>query len=415
MLITLAAATLGLALADCPAPESQPATAPFAVATSAPGTVVLELRISETTDSERVLQLLAVLTARDLPATLLVDPRAAEQHRAVLAAARGGGHEVGLLLPFDATSNTAQTGMLAFEAWWGRIRRGKKALRRAGGGSPATVALAPATIEAEVAAEQSGMRAVLSLDPGRKELSRRVKLGDEPGRARFLTPGPYGDACGALLPAWTPQAFDRATRAAAGQPGRIALPVAGSDPDLLARWLDTVLRTSETRVVAARRATLLPARQTAVAPPPPPGRPVDAEMWTEAAARLAVGGRLPRVLPGSLNLTEAFVALATVAASETPLQTLRLGSAGPPADVARSSLPAEGVTLEEAAVRETARDLAPALQRAVPAFVAVGEHSLTSAEFLVVLARLQRGQPLVAVPATSPDPYAPGAGWGRSQ
>ena len=414
MLTLLAAVGVAVAAAACPPLGPQDPQAPFAVQAAAPGTVVLELRLAEATDPAAALSLLAVLTDRGLPGTVLVDPRAAAAHSEVLDAARSGGHEVGLLLPFDSTSNTAQAGMLAFEAWWGRIRRGKKAIRKAGGGNPVSVALAPASIEAEVAAEQSGMRAVLSLDPGRKELSRRVKLGDEPGRARFLTPGPYGDACGALLPSWTPRAFDRASRAPAGQPGRIALPVAGADPALLARWLDTVLDGSEVRVVAARRATLLPARQAVVAPPPPPGRPVDADMWAEAAERLSKGGRLPRVLPGSLNLTEAFVALATVAASESPPQTVRLGPVGPPADVARSTLPPEGTTLSEDAVRSAARDLAPALQRAVPAFVAVGPQSLTAAEFLVVLARLERGQPLIAVPATSPDPYAPGAGWGRS-
>ncbi len=414
MLTLLVAAGLALAAADCPAPAPQAPDAAFAVQAAAPGTLVLEMRLGETTNPAAALALLEVLTERGLPGTVLVDPRAAQTHSAVLAAARSGGHEVGMLLPFDEASNTAQTGMLAFEAWWGRIRRGKKAVRRAGGGNPVSVALAPATIEAEVAAEQSGMRAVLSLDPGRKELSRRVKLGDEAGRARFLTPGPYGDGCGALLPSWTPQAFDRASRAPAGHPGRIALPLAGSNPQLLARWLDTVLEGSRARVVTARRATLLPARQAVAAPPPPPGRPVDADMWSEAAARLATGGRLPRVLPGSLNLTEAFVALATVAASEEALLTVRLGPVGPPADVARSTLNPEGISLSEEAVRSAARDLAPALKRSVPAFVVVGSQSLTAAEFLVLLARLEQGQPLVAVPATSPDPYAPGAGWGRS-
>jgi hypothetical protein len=59
-----------------------------------------------------------------------------------------------------------------------------------------------------------------------------------------------------------------------------------------------------------------------------------------------------------------------------------------------------------------ATSLLPALQSNLPSLVNVGPHTLTMGEFLIALAHLHRGEAVQARPVGSPDPYAPGGGWG---
>jgi hypothetical protein len=64
------------------------------------------------------------------------------------------------------------------------------------------------------------------------------------------------------------------------------------------------------------------------------------------------------------------------------------------------------------ALQGSAGLILPSLQGNLPSLITVGDHTLTTGEYLVALARLAVGAPIRLQPVSSPDPYAPGGGWG---
>jgi len=409
---------LGLAVAQatCPAFTPGPPDAPFRVTQPAAGTLAFEVAVPISADPRALDALLAALDARGHPATLLVDAGSPPALAASLRAAAANGHAVAVRVQADAAGPFSERSRGAYELWWRALRDDRKAVRRAVRAPVRAVALSPMTDPAELAAEQLGLRVVLPLDGGSPQRVRRVRGFDgRSGRARVLAAPLYPDGCGAALPAWTPAALDRAAHdLSPGRPTRVALPLAGADPALLGAWIDGVLAPARVVVTTAADAAAAAPSQPATAAVEPRDRPVDRAMWEAAAVRLVAGGRLPRALPGSLTLTEAFAALVQVAAASPAPETVRLPALGPPVDVARSVLPAAGVPLDPDAVRAVARDLAPRLRGAVPAMVRVGDRNLTAGEFLVVLAHIALDEPPVATAAPPPDPFGDGFGWGRS-
>lgn len=408
--------TLAVAHAACPAFSPGPADAPFRVDHPGAGTIVFEVAVPISAAPDAVEAVLAPLQARGLGATLLVDAGSPPALASTLAAAAARGNRVAVRVQEDPAGPFSERSRGAYELWWRAIRADRKAVKRAVRAPVHVVAISPLTDPAELAAEQLGLRVVLPLDGGSPQRVRRVRGFDgRAGRAWVLAAPIHPDGCGVSLPAWTPAAFDRVARdLAPGRPTRVGLPLDGAKPALLAAWIDGVLTPSGVRVASAREASASARSRPAVVPASPSDRPVDRAMWEAAAAALVLGGRLPRSLPGSLTLSEAFAALVLVAAADAPLAAVRLPSLGPPADVARSALAAPSTPLDPADVRAVARDLAPRLRGAVPAMVRVGDRNLTAGEFLVVLAQLALDQQPMAVPAPPPDPFADGFGWGRS-
>jgi hypothetical protein len=191
-------------------------------------------------------------------------------------------------------------------------------------------------------------------------------------------------------------------------------------PALLRRWADEVLRPTGAVALSPRGAAAAVPRRVALLgrpmaepppPPPPPGRALPVGDLDEAARALAGVTRLPRALPGGVTLTEAFAGLVLITADpDAPLLLPRLA---PPLESPIRTL-SSPLPLDPEALRAAARALAPSLQGSVPGLIDVGGHTLTPGELLVALADLRRGEPPVARPVGDPDPYAPGAGWGRS-
>ena len=58
--------------------------------------------------------------------------------------------------------------------------------------------------------------------------------------------------------------------------------------------------------------------------------------------------------------------------------------------------------------------LQPHLRGQVPSLISVGDHSLTAAEALKLMAKAFLGEPTVAVHVQNPQIFAEGYGWGES-
>ncbi len=342
---------LGAAHAACPIPPDAPDGALRGDALTGGG-LVLELRIDRGATAESIAALIAPLSARKLPATLLVAPEVAEALGPTLREAAKAGHEIGLLLPRAEVGPLLIGGAEAYAQWWEELRAAKKVVQKAAHAPVRVVALRPSQREAELAADQQGFRTILPLEDGaRSPVRRSAATAGQPGRARVLSPGPYPDSCGAQLPAWTPGALDRATRyGTAGAPGRVALPLAGADPALLARWLDEVLAPAQVRLLKASEVE--PGAHRRPPPLPAPGGPGPGCGHPEGRGRLPGRSRLPRTLPGGLNLTEAYAALLSAVANPGAERLPLPDSLRP--DFGRSSLPAEGRPVPAAAIRSAA-------------------------------------------------------------
>lgn len=405
---------LGTAHAACPIP---PDSADGALSSDAltGGGLVLELRIDRGATADSITALLAPLSARKLPATLLVAPEVAEALGPTLRQAAKAGHEIGLLLPRAEQGPLLIGGAEAYAQWWEELRAAKKLVQKAAHAPVRVVALRPSQREAELAADQQGFRTILPLeDRARSPVRRSAATAGQPGRARVLSPGPYPEGCGAQLPAWTPGSLDRATRyGTAGAPGRVALPLDGADPALLARWLDEVLAPAQVRLLKASEVGRV--RIAAPPPAPPPAaRDLDVATLKVAVAALPGRSRLPRTLPGGLNLTEAYAALLSAVANPGA-ERLPLPDLAPPSDFGRSSLPAEGRPVPAAAIRTAAEALLQAQPKAIPALSEVDGLALTAGEFLSLMAQVLLELPPVARPAEPPDPFGEGGGWGQSK
>jgi len=400
------------------------ATDPIAAHAPAAGTVIFEFRLAGRAPFPTAL--LKVLTDRDLPATLLVTSAWAPQHSEQLAGLSRDGHEVGYWVSIqeDLRLDRDMSAPPSLTHWVRGIRQGRRAVRQATKVPVRAIGIATLPNIAELAIEGLGFGVVLPAERTMADVPRRIgSLTSSAGRARIIGEGPYNDGCGAVLPAWTPGALDRATGAAArARWVRIALPSSPAAAPLLARWLDDVVLAQEWKVQtagAAARDMRNPLKSPPKGPTSDPSavpvsRSIHTETWTEVAQALAQADTLPRQLPGDLSPTEAFLGLTQILAGDTPPSAVVLTGLKPPVEVARTGLGTVRVPLSDAAVRHAARELLPGLKGHVPSLVSVGTQMLTAAEFLRVMALVHLSQPPEARGVADPDPFAPGGGWGES-
>ena len=212
-----------------------------------------------------------------------------------------------------------------------------------------------------------------------------------------------------------PSALDRVTLTAPSVVvARVALAPDADEARAVALWWTTTAQPADWKAWSARTAFLrLGTSQLApkVSDAPPRAQAVvNADHLLAAAQIIADAERLPRTLPGGLNLTETLVGLTAMAVDPGhPRYTIPVvDPANDPAQTMRS----EPMPLDPAELRTAAGMLLPRLDRQAPGLVTVGSNTLSAGEFLVAIAQLALDQPPVARPVRSPDPYAPGGGWG---
>jgi hypothetical protein len=374
-------------------------------------------------------------------ATFLVSANDALGLSASVRLLDGMGHEVGLL--FDAAEAFSVTKPEVLERidiarFWRRVRDDRRRLRKISGRAVRVVAVPEFPRALEVALDGLGqLSTVLLFDLDNRHAPRHiVGVNGVVGRAVVLPPGPYGEACplGSELPAWTPAAFDRVSLTLLRASNRFARPIvrmglstarwSDEAEPLLSRYRVQVLEPAGVEIVLARKVVSgvggLPTRTVRQAPTvlgTDVGRAVVSTDLSRAAAVLAAGGTLPQTLPGGLNLTEAYLALVRALAREQVPVGVQLWRLEPPAEAAPSLLPESGISLPVAEIRSLARTLEPVLLGQVPGFLEVDGRLLTAAEFLCAMARSLEADPNGVVrvePTFSPDPFAPGLGWGIS-
>jgi hypothetical protein len=393
------------------------AKAPFRAEAKPGALVALEIRLEDgSRDPSPILQ---VLTDHAVPATILVEPTVADHWSAQLSAATAHGHDVGVLIHAQRDLGVAPETILQVSVtrWWQELKQARRTVKHAAGRHPTIFAIDLPTRAAAVAFEQMRVRMVWSLDGGPDAPRRLDTSQDSAGSTKLLNAGGYGDPCGAMLPSWTPAAFDRVADATrAGWPVRVELPTAGFDGELLGRWLEAVEQ--EVRFVTGRDLAALSLPELGAgggsAPPPPRYlRRIDGASWLSAAHAIEDAWVLPRTAPGGLAPTEAFLAFALLLDADSTPASLEIGPLGPPLEVARSAL-RDPVPLPAAHVREAVKALSPATLQTVPAVVTVGDVTLTAAEFLRVMAQVVLSHDPVARVVGDPDPFAPGGGWGTS-
>ena len=235
------------------------------------------------------------------------------------------------------------------------------------------------------------------------------------GRTRVISEGIQTDSCGARLGHPSPSALDRVTRTAPSQVvSRVALGPSVDEARAVVLWWQTIAAPADWKAWSIRTAFLrlgtaqLVPKASESAPLPQAVIGLDALQL--AAASIVDHGRLPRMLPGDLTPTEAFVGLTALAANPGHARyTVPVVSA--PSDPSQSMLDAP-LALEEAALRNAAADLLTRMDRQIPGLIRVGPHTISTGECLVALAHLALGQAITARPVASPDPYAAGGGWG---
>jgi len=386
--------------------------------------------------SEPDLPLISVaqtLAAQGLPLIFLLPGDLAQAYASQLRGAIDLGHEAGLWLDMSRTWADEEGGPVPVTRlqWWAQGRAERRALRRAAGQRPRVVGLPILSFRAEPLLVDLGFRVLLPLEPMEQAQPRRALIAPGyPSRAVIVPPlrGPQPTEA-----ALDPAALDRLAHALElGELPIVRLTLLASQLDsdrlsLLSRWREQVLQPCQARILLASdapnalrgklRASSDPRTQHA---PQSSSRPLDMPQLLAAASALPLAGppgsTLPAALPGELNLTEAFLAFSLALAEPQLPERVRLGPLGPPMSSPVSVLGPAGQQLSAQAIRTTASDLAPYLKSQVPAVLRAGEHSLTAAEFLCAMAAVLMGQDRVLVlPVFSPDPYAPGLGWGASE
>ena len=385
-------------------------------APTAPARMMLEVRLAADTPTPLIDATLAPLIEAGLPVTVLVPPGWSADDPAWRLPARGV--DVGVIGTLDDIVGQPVTdpGAMSLADWRVALKSSKRAVQRATHKRATVLAVPPPTPTGEVAIDEAGFQALFLIDPGDAAAPRRARAyGGRTGRTRVVTEGAGVDACGAQLGTPLPSALDRIARVGPSQVvTRVALAPSADEARAVALWWTHTAAPAEWKAWSV--GTLyVRAGTTPLAPKPAEAPPVaQASLTTDRLAQatetITTVGRLPRVLPGDLTLTEAFVGLAAMAA-DPGHPAYPVPYVGPPPGDVRSVL--TGPTpLEEAAVRQAATALLPSLGDHLPTLVNVGAHTLTAGEFLLVLAQLQRGLAPVARPIGSPDPFAEGAGWG---
>jgi hypothetical protein len=235
------------------------------------------------------------------------------------------------------------------------------------------------------------------------------------GRARVIPEGVSTDACGARLGSPSQSALDRVTRTAPSQVvSRVALGPTVDEARSVALWWRTVAAPADwkawsIRTVFLRLGTAQLAPKVAETAPRPQAV-VEAEQLIAAARTIVASHRLPRILPGEINPTEAFVGLSALAANPGHARyTVPVVDA--PMDPSQSMLDIP-LELDEADLRTAARELLARMDRQSPGLIQVGTRTISTGEYLVALAHLALGEPIMARSIESPDPYVEGGGWG---
>ena len=412
LLTALLAATALAGTVPCTygAPAAQP------VRPEATARVFVEVRVEPDTPAAAVDATLAPLLEVGLPVTVLVPlgwPAAPDTWQPPAA-----GVDLGMLTTLDGLVGrpVADPSAMSFIDWRDALRSGRRSVQKSVGQRPKVVAMPPPPPMGEVAIDDAGFTALLLIDPGDAAVPRRsVAFGGRTGRTRVLTEGTPADPCGALLGTPVRAALDRVARVGPSQVvTRVALPPDPATARALALWWSTTAAPADWKAWSVQ-AAFLRLGNAQLAPKPTTAAPaatvtVELGRLTAAAPTLTAARRLPRVLPGDLNLTTAFAAF-TAATADPTQPAYALAPLGPPPDVARTTL-TDPIELAESDLRAAARSLLPGLTGTVPTVVEVGGHSLTNAEFLVAMAALLQGATPIARPVGHPDPYAVGAGWG---
>ncbi len=371
---------------------------------------------------------LEVLEARQLRGAVLFPvPSATGTDPSVLAmAARAGqaGHSVGVVFNEGQVPRDAQASPRP-------MKKRLKPLRQAAGGVKVVATPLP-TRGAEALMGSSGFRTILQEKGPATAIPRpAVVFEGQPRIGAVLQAGPYAGPCGTrpVADPLTPRSADRATQAIWGSARLDGVPVqrvviptgidVGEDSTVLARWLDEVLLPAQIRPTtpdAARQAALAYFRTGKVMNTNRleggGGRLVSVDEVRAAAEALADQNLLPRTLPGDLSLTEAFLAFALLLAEQNEGEVIRLTALEGPQG--RTSATVEGIVeLDGEAVKALARALLAELPTAVPSAMPVGDRTLSAPELLTALASTIRGTPQTW-PTASPDPNAPGQGWGTA-
>ncbi len=318
-------------------------------------------------------------------------------------------------------SPVADLNAVADGDWRAAFKQARQQVTRATGVRPVAVATPPLPPSGEVALDENRFSTLLTTDPEETALPRRARAsGGRMGRTRVISEGIRTDSCGARLGSPAPSALDRVTRTAPSQVvSRVALGPSEDEARAVVLWWETVAAPADWKAWSIRTAFLrLGTAQLvpkASASAPLAQVVIGSEALQAAAQSIVEHRRLPRLLPGSLTPTEALVGLTAMAASPGHARyTVPVISA--PIDPSQSMLEAP-LPLDEAALRVAATDLLARMDRQAPGLVRVGAHTISTGEYLVALAHLALSRPVVARPISSPDPYAPGGGWGavRSQ
>ena len=415
-----------LALGGCDL--AAPPDAPFEVQrTSAERAVLLvEVWVGDDDDIPWARTMLATLEERSLRGTLVVDladgpsPASAE----LLAAASAAGHDLALAIPNrDVPTDVLQPVR--------PLRKRAKPYEAAQRIRVTAAALGGRASEALLG--KAGYRVVLQRQAAAGATPRLAGQFEGQPKVNVVLPaGAYEDDCGPspLVGPFTPRAADRAMQAVVrGLSESTPTPVtrlaldgaraATSDPDVLGRWLDTVVTSANVRILTPTSARPLILQGFKEGPVSleerrSSGRLVSVDEIRAAASQLATTDELPvSFQDGSLNPTELFVSLLLVAANESSDGAVNLRTLSGPVSQPES----RGTTtdIDPEALRRTARQLLAALPAEIPAALPVDGQLLSAAELLTALASLVRGDtPAQARHLSSPDPHARGLGWGQS-
>ena len=295
------------------------------------------------------------------------------------------------------------------------IKRRIAALNKVIGVKP-QVALVPLTRRTDEAIiGYGGISAILEEDgPGGGNPRRAAAYPAQIAKSVIIPAGPYRGACGGspVYP-FSPAAADRAATALIAADGgvvRLGL-VGGSgtleDAAILGRWLDTH------HVVTALPAQI---RAQALGTPLPVGieGPVVTVSDVRAAAEaLRDASVVPRVLPGGLSATEAWLAFAQLLAGRETGDVVPLLSLAGPSDNAKSVLTGPvGVSTDD--LKHTVAAVLAVLPKQVPSQLPIGGETFTAAETLLLFASAIRGEEPTTHPVTVSEPNAVGLGWGTS-
>jgi hypothetical protein len=366
-------------------------------------------------------EILAVLDAHGLKATLLTTHRWASRHSTFLKRATADGHEVGVWISLsdDIGLNGTFSREPDYSDWVDAIRLARRKTRTASGQRPKTMAISALPPIAEMAGEAVGFRAIAPNERTIDDRPRRSTTASKSiGRAMVIGQGKYSDGCGHILPSWSLLALDRATHVAArGEWVRIGLPSTVGVAPILAQWISEVVKpqgwpvlTLVEMAAAARAATGASPKATPMVAVP---KRIHHDTWVKAAKTLTQANPMPQRPEHSINLTETFFGLVTLLAAPEQPVALTLGHLQPPTSSTVTEL--KGPTAFSAAeLQAMVSTLHSRLRGHIPSLVSIGDQSLTAAEALQLMARAFTNQPLTASPVDNPSPYASDLGWGES-